>query len=139
MQKVKGILTDRRKDLLAYETDIMEIQENVQAMLDELRAASSLLGRVTATQLDSKIFHALVESSVYVRDFSESALNVEKFYLDNRAMLEHLERDVDYIFDLPANTSVASNTGHIELPDVPETIIDFEPIARPWTPVLPPR
>ncbi|KAG0332908.1 hypothetical protein BG005_005300, partial [Podila minutissima] len=73
----EGLLEDHRADLEAFDKENSEQQDEIKGLLEDLKRDLYLLNRAAAIQLDNKIFHALVEASVYVRDLAQSAKNVE--------------------------------------------------------------
>ncbi|KAG0334538.1 hypothetical protein BG000_008245 [Podila horticola] len=102
----EGLLEDYNTDLEALERDNREQQIEIKELLDDLKQDLYLLNRTAAIQLDNQIFHSLVEAAVYVRDLGQSALNVEKFYVERREQLEALDKNThEFVVAPPVNTS----------------------------------
>ncbi|KAG0014535.1 hypothetical protein BGZ81_000412 [Podila clonocystis] len=84
---IRGHLLNCRHDLKTCEQDAEEDMRAIEGLMVELKLDLYLHARVSMTQLESKVFHALVEANVYVHQDSESAKNLETFYRENRDKL----------------------------------------------------
>ena len=105
----EGQLDDHKVGLVDFEKTCRDQQKEMKELLDDLKENLYQLSRAMATQLDNKVFHALVKDSVHVRDLSQSAKNVEKFYSDNKDKLEDLEKsNLDFVVPPPVNTTDVS-------------------------------
>ncbi|KAG0075852.1 hypothetical protein BGZ93_011146 [Podila epicladia] len=105
MDLVKELLEDSKADLQSFET--LHAQAEVPELEEDLRTYRYLHARVSESMLSNRIFQALVDAKVYVRDYSESAANLEKFYLTRRLELEDLEND-QTVPVLPSTSSESS-------------------------------
>ncbi|KAF9381379.1 hypothetical protein CPB97_007793 [Podila verticillata] len=107
---LEGQLNDHRDDLKAFKETNSKQRDEMKELLNELKKDLYLLGRVMAIQLDNKVFHALVEAAVYVRDLAESAKNVEEYYFKNKEELETLEKSIHkFVVPPPVHTTDISN------------------------------
>ncbi|KFH69357.1 hypothetical protein MVEG_04170 [Podila verticillata NRRL 6337] len=132
-QFLRGILAKGREDLQAYTTEIGQLPDAVQQMLNELEATCFLQSRVRSNQVDSKVLRAALESGAYVRDIAASARNIERFYLDNRLTIESLETSTDFVVSVPINTSdyYISAGEELDIPNPTDTSIrDFNRIME---------
>ncbi|KAF9298581.1 hypothetical protein BGZ74_009307, partial [Mortierella antarctica] len=62
----------------------------------------------------SKVFHALVDANVYVRDDSTSAKQLENFYIEKRFGLDELEKKFVIADAAPLDTSEKTEDGSTE-------------------------
>ncbi|KAG0090791.1 hypothetical protein BGZ93_009134 [Podila epicladia] len=128
----EGLLEDYKDDLEAFEKDHREQQDEIKELLEDLKRDLYLLNRAAAIQLDSKIFHELVDASVYVRDLAQSAKNVERFYFDRREHLETLDKNThDFVVEPPVNTSDTFNdAGSDIVENFDNSHAEFETIVK---------
>ncbi|KAG0022122.1 hypothetical protein BGZ81_008658 [Podila clonocystis] len=103
----QGFLVDSNADLAAFQLTENGHLSQLNFMMELLKQDRYLLGRISVSTLDKRVFQELVEAKVYVRDLTKSAENVEKFYFDNMKWLEELERTFDGS-PFPVNTSSAT-------------------------------
>ncbi|KAF9310892.1 hypothetical protein BG003_008017 [Podila horticola] len=115
----QGQLEDHYRDLEVFQNEHSQQQEEMKILLDDLKLFRYMLGRVISLYLDSEVFHQLVAANVYVRNLSESALKVEKFYADKRDELERMESNIKYVVPLAISTSEFTEDLAKDLPDTP--------------------
>ncbi|KAG0339543.1 hypothetical protein BG004_006774 [Podila humilis] len=116
----KGLVEDHEESLDSLLKTNVKRESEMKTLVDELKLNRYLLGRVTPSQLDRKIFQDLVEAQAYVRDYSKSAENVERFYLARRDELE-IEKKEPIKVPTPVNTSETSTDLSDEAPDTADT------------------
>ncbi|KAI9242919.1 MAG: hypothetical protein BYD32DRAFT_402182 [Podila humilis] len=117
----QGKLKDCIADLEDLERQKKERKVQIDELVEQLKMDYYLLGRVSTTTLDSKVFHALVAAQVYVRDIGTSSTNVERFYFQNKGALDGLEHFVEDDAPLPVNTSSNTNDKGVDVAEVPNS------------------
>ncbi|KAG0011606.1 hypothetical protein BGZ82_002951, partial [Podila clonocystis] len=115
----RGQLEDHYSDLEEFQKKHSQEQEVMKTLLHDLKLFRYMLGRAISIYLDSEVFHMLVAANVYVRNYSESALRVEKFYADNKEDLEKIENNIKYVVPLAINTSEITEDLATDLPETP--------------------
>ncbi|KAG0025668.1 hypothetical protein BGZ82_009896 [Podila clonocystis] len=112
-----------------------QLTENEQPLqldiiMGQLKLDRYLLGRVSTSTLDKRVFQEMVEAKVYVRDIVQSAINVEKFYFDNMKWMEELERTFDGSH-FPVNTSSVTIDEGTDIAQASDTrdATDFESLV----------
>ncbi|KAF9309564.1 hypothetical protein BG003_009610 [Podila horticola] len=106
---LQGLHDNYKADLNRFEHQEQQQSIEIEELLEQLRLDWYLHGRVSSTHLDKTVLQALVEAKVYVRECSQSALNVQRFYSERKDELESIERLNDYIIPPPVCTSEFSN------------------------------
>ncbi|KAF8950979.1 hypothetical protein BGZ52_000928 [Haplosporangium bisporale] len=109
--KTRGELAICMQDLETYKRVSEEDLRTIESLMVDLRLDRYLLGRVSMSRLENRVFHALVEAKVYVHQDSESAANLEAFYKANRDNLAELYSNEKYIGAEPVNNTETSNDG----------------------------
>ncbi|KAF9381383.1 hypothetical protein CPB97_007797 [Podila verticillata] len=101
------------KDCIADLEDLEQQQNQCKVQINELVELLTLdhylLGKVSTSDIPSKVFQQLVEARVFVRDIAQSALNLERFYFQNKDNLDNLEIYIEEDAPLPVNTSSYTN------------------------------
>lgn len=83
----------------------MVVKDGIEEIVKDLERNKFLHHQAPVSHLNSGIFRAMVDAQFLVLDPDTSAENVEKFYLNNRAMLEHSQTD----FYMPVLSAIESN------------------------------
>ncbi|KAF9323818.1 hypothetical protein BG006_001117 [Podila minutissima] len=123
----KAQLQECLDDLKAFEKKHSEQEIELKELLDDLKLNRYLLSRVSTTQLESTIFHSMVEADVYVRDYHESSLNVEAFYKNKREELENTGSAIPYVVPEVINTSEELvDSGREIFDNSDDNVADFE-------------
>ncbi|KAF9305564.1 hypothetical protein BGZ74_009715 [Mortierella antarctica] len=77
----------------------------------------------------------LIEAQVYVRDYTQSSINVEKFYVDRWSMLKRLESRAEYVDPDSVNTFKISEGCEDDVFEVPDASIPRPPTPKePFSP-----
>ncbi|KAG0025666.1 hypothetical protein BGZ82_009894 [Podila clonocystis] len=109
--KHKTILEVCREELLQLDPQEHSRSEVEKALLGDLKKNQYLLGRVSIPFLDRRVLYAMVNDGVFVRDLSESARNVEKFYLDMQSELEAMEKRPEGNEPPTSNSEISEDSG----------------------------
>ncbi|KAG0038660.1 hypothetical protein BGZ82_011313 [Podila clonocystis] len=111
--ETKTVLADLKVTVQELEAAGHDTPEEIQAMLDELVEWRSLLGRVSSKQLGFRTFQCMINEHLYVRQDSESAVNVERFFKENRTELEELDLQASNFtaVERDSETAVTSDPG----------------------------
>ncbi|KAG0334537.1 hypothetical protein BG000_008244 [Podila horticola] len=112
---IKDVLDESREKLLTYNEDIKEIKNKILELVMDLELDRYVLGRVSTRQVHSKVFHALVDADVYVREDSISAKQLEEFYIKKRFDLDNMEKVVEVGESAPLDTSETTADGSAEV------------------------
>ncbi|KAG0028401.1 hypothetical protein BGZ81_004774 [Podila clonocystis] len=111
--ETKAVLADLKVTVQELEAAGHDTPEEIQVILDELVEWRSLLGRVSSKQLDFRTFLYMLNEHLYVREDSESAVNVERFFKENRTELEELDLQASKFIavERDSETTVTSDSG----------------------------
>ncbi|KAG0022124.1 hypothetical protein BGZ81_008660, partial [Podila clonocystis] len=109
--KHKGLLEVCREELLQLDPQEHGRSEVEKALLGDLKKNQYLLGRVSLPFLDRRVLYAMVNDGVFVRDLSESARNVEKFYLDMQSELGQMEKRPEGNEHPTSNSETSDDSG----------------------------
>lgn len=96
-------------NLETFEHQEQQQRADIEKLLEQLRLDWYLHGWASSMHLDNKVLQALMKVNMYEWEHAQSALNVEKFYLENKDELESMEHHPDYITPPPVYTSEFSN------------------------------
>ncbi|KAG0090792.1 hypothetical protein BGZ93_009135 [Podila epicladia] len=121
----KDSLHESKGRLLAYRDDFKVIKDIIQGLVNDLELDRYVLSRVSTKQVHSKVFQALVDAEVYVRDDSTSAKQLENFYIKKRFSLNDLEKKFVIADAAPLNTSEKTEDGSTELRSNEDCLTDF--------------
>ncbi|KAG0341635.1 hypothetical protein BG000_008447 [Podila horticola] len=105
----RGLLEACNAELADLERQEQERRAQIDELLTLLKQDHYLMSKVSTTIIDSNVFHMLTAAGVYVRDISQSALNVERFYFANKDNLDMLAKVVGEDNVTPVNTSSTTN------------------------------
>lgn len=103
------MLKDCIADLEDLEQQQYQCKVQINELVELLKLDHYLLGKVSTSDIPSKVFQQLVEAKVFVRDIAQSALNLERFYFQNKDNLDNQEIYIEEDAPLPVNTSSYTN------------------------------
>ena len=109
-------LDENLANLDIFERQDIVVKDGIEEIVKDLEKNKFLHHQASVSHLNSRIFRAMVDAQVLVSDPDTSSENVEKFYLDNRAMLEHSQTD----FYMPVLPAIEPNELEIYPPESSE-------------------
>lgn len=120
----QSLLKDCMADLEDLEQQKRQCKVQINKLVELLKLDHYLLGKVSTTDIPSKVFQELVEAGVFVRDIGQSVLNLERFYFENKNNVDKLASHMEEDATLLVNTSSYTNDKGVDVAPESNSLYD---------------